>query len=77
LGHHLCAVKYLAVNGSACHSTGICAGFTNPAAAIDDGVFNRLPEMTAMTNEWSAFCSAYTVPEFANVLIRAKLSFTR
>jgi L-arabinose isomerase len=42
-----------------------------PEAAIDYDAFNRLPDRTAMTGEWLAFCSACPVPEIANVLARA------
>jgi L-arabinose isomerase len=46
-----------------------------PEAAIDYAAFNRLPDRTAMTGEWLAFCSACPVPEIANVLRRARISF--
>jgi L-arabinose isomerase len=46
-----------------------------PQAAIDYDTFNKLPNRTAMTGEWLAFCSACPVPEIANVLSRAKLPF--
>ena len=46
-----------------------------PRAAIDYEVFNRLPNRTAMTGEWLAFCSACPVPEIANVLSRAAIPF--
>lgn len=46
-----------------------------PEAAIDYGAFNRLPNRTAMTGEWLAWCSACPAPEIANVLRRAKISF--
>lgn len=46
-----------------------------PEAAIDYQAFNRLPDRTAMTGEWLAFCSACPVPEIANVLRRAGISF--
>ena len=39
-----------------------------PGAAIDYEAFNRLPDRTAMTGEWLAYCSACPVPEIANVL---------
>jgi L-arabinose isomerase len=45
-----------------------------PTAAIDYEAFNRLPNRTAMTGEWLAYCSACTVPEIANVLLRAGLA---
>jgi len=46
-----------------------------PEASIDYEAFNRLPDRTAMTGEWLAFCSACSVPEIANVLRRARISF--
>lgn len=48
-----------------------------PGASIDYESFNRLPDRTAMTAEWLAFCSACPVPEIANVLSRAKIPFHR
>jgi len=46
-----------------------------PEAGIDYEAFNRLPDRTAMTGEWLAFCSACPVPEIANVLSRAGIAF--
>lgn len=46
-----------------------------PEAAIDYEAFNRLPDRTAMTGEWLAYCSACPVPEIANVLSRAGIAF--
>lgn len=46
-----------------------------PQAAIDYNAFSRLPNRTAMTGEWLAFCSACPVPEIANVLSRARIPF--
>ena len=46
-----------------------------PEPAIDYDAFNRLPDRTAMTGEWLAFCSACPVPEIANVLSRARIPF--
>ncbi len=46
-----------------------------PDAAIDYEAFNRLPNRTAMTGEWLAYCSACPVPEIANVLSRADIAF--
>ena len=46
-----------------------------PGAAIDYAAFNRLPSRRAMTGAWLAWCSACPVPEFANVLRRARLRF--
>ncbi len=44
-----------------------------PQAAIDYGAFNRLPDRTAMTGEWLAYCSSCPVPELSNVFARARL----
>jgi L-arabinose isomerase len=46
-----------------------------PGAAIDYDAFNRLPNRTAMTGAWLAWCSACSVPEIANVLRRTGVSF--
>ncbi len=46
-----------------------------PSAAIDYEAFNRLPDRTAMTGAWLAWCSACPVPEIANVLHRARIPF--
>ncbi len=46
-----------------------------PRAAIDYRAFNQLPNRTAMTGEWLAYCSACPVPEIANVLSRAGIAF--
>jgi L-arabinose isomerase len=46
-----------------------------PDASIDYEGFNRLPDRTAMTGEWLAFCSACPVPEIANVFARAGIAF--
>jgi L-arabinose isomerase len=46
-----------------------------PEAAIDYEAFNRLPDRTAMTGEWLAYCSACPMPEMANVLSRAGIAF--
>src|ERR1700733_200433 len=46
-----------------------------PDASIDYEAFNRMPDRTAMTGEWLAFCSACPVPEIANVLSRAGIAF--
>jgi len=46
-----------------------------PTAAIDYDQFNRLPNRTAMTGEWLAYCSACPVPEIANVFVRAEIPF--
>jgi L-arabinose isomerase len=47
----------------------------HPEPSIDYAAFNRLPDRTAMTGEWLAFCSACPVPEIANVLSRARIAF--
>jgi L-arabinose isomerase len=46
-----------------------------PEAAIDYTRFNSLPDRTAMTGDWLAFCSACPVPEIANVFARAGIPF--
>lgn len=46
-----------------------------PEAAVDYEAFNQLPDRTAMTGEWLAFCSACPLPEIANVLSRAGIPF--
>jgi L-arabinose isomerase len=46
-----------------------------PGAAIDYETFNRLPDRTAMTGAWLAWCSACPVPEIVNVLRRAQIPF--
>jgi L-arabinose isomerase len=46
-----------------------------PDSAIDYEAFNRLPDRTAMTGAWLAYCSACPVPEIANVLKRAHVPF--
>jgi L-arabinose isomerase len=46
-----------------------------PEAAIDYAKFNALPDRTAMTGEWLAYCSACPVPEIANVFARAGIPF--
>jgi L-arabinose isomerase len=46
-----------------------------PEAAIDYARFNKLPDRTAMTGEWLAYCSACPVPEIANVFARAGVRF--
>ncbi|MFC5863150.1 arabinose isomerase [Acidicapsa dinghuensis] len=46
-----------------------------PTAAIDYAAFNQLPDRTAMTGEWLAYCSACPVPEITNVLTRADIPF--
>ena len=46
-----------------------------PEAAIDYAKFNALPNRTAMTGEWLAYCSACPVPEIANVFARCGIPF--
>ena len=46
-----------------------------PTAAIDYEAFRRLPDRTAMTGHWLAYCSACPVPEIANVFSRAAIPF--
>ena len=46
-----------------------------PEPAIDYARFNQLPDRTAMTGEWLAYCSACPVPEIANVFARAGIPF--
>jgi L-arabinose isomerase len=48
-----------------------------PEAAIDYAAFNGLSDVTAMTGEWLAYCSACPVPEIANVLSRAGIAFNQ
>jgi L-arabinose isomerase len=45
-----------------------------PSESIDYNAFKRLPNRTAMTGEWLAYCSTCPVPEIANVLLRAGVS---
>ena len=46
-----------------------------PEPSLDYAKFNALPNRTAMTGEWLAFCSSCPVPEIANVLHRAGIAF--
>ncbi len=46
-----------------------------PGPAIDYEAFNRLPNRTAMTGAWLAWCSACPIPEIANVMRRARIPF--
>jgi L-arabinose isomerase len=46
-----------------------------PEAAIDYHAFNQLPDRTAMTESWLAYCSACPAPEIANLLMRADVPF--
>jgi L-arabinose isomerase len=46
-----------------------------PQAALNYVDFNALPDRTAMTGEWLAYCSACPMPEIANVFGRACIAF--
>ena len=46
-----------------------------PTAALDYQAFNALPNRTAMTGEWLAYCSACPMPEIANVFARCGIPF--
>lgn len=46
-----------------------------PDRAIDYARFNAIGDRTKMTGEWLAWCGACPVPEIANVLRRAGISF--
>jgi L-arabinose isomerase len=46
-----------------------------PKAAIDYDAFNKLPDRTAMTGAWLAYCSSCAVPEISNVFKRAGIPF--
>ena len=46
-----------------------------PDSAIDYSTFNQLKDRTAMTGSWLEYCSACPVPEIANLMKRAKISF--
>lgn len=46
-----------------------------PEPAIDYARLNALPDRTAMTGEWLAYCAACPVPEIANVFARAGIPF--
>ncbi|MDR3181323.1 MAG: hypothetical protein LBT89_00125 [Planctomycetaceae bacterium] len=46
-----------------------------PAAAIDYAKFNALGDRVKMTGDWLANCQACSVPEIANVLLRAGIGF--
>ena len=47
----------------------------SPELSIDYAAFNNLPNRTAMTGEWLAFCSPCPVPEIANVFKRTGIPF--
>jgi L-arabinose isomerase len=47
----------------------------SPEAAIDYTSFNTIPNRTAMTGEWLAYCNACPVPEIANVFKRCNIPF--
>jgi len=46
-----------------------------PTAALDYVAFNALPDRSAMTGEWLAYCSACPMPEVANVFARCGIPF--
>jgi L-arabinose isomerase len=46
-----------------------------PSAALDYAAFHALPDRTAMTGEWLAYCSACPMPEIANVFARCGIPF--
>jgi L-arabinose isomerase len=46
-----------------------------PEKAIDYKVFNKMTDVTKMTGEWLAYCSACAVPEIANVFNRTGIKF--
>jgi L-arabinose isomerase len=46
-----------------------------PTAGLDYETFNALPDRTAMTGEWLAYCSACAMPELANVFMRSGIPF--
>jgi L-arabinose isomerase len=46
-----------------------------PTAAIDYKTFNSLGDRVKMTGDWLANCQACSVPEIANVLLRAGIDF--
>jgi L-arabinose isomerase len=46
-----------------------------PTAALDYAAFNALPDRTAMTAEWLAYCSTCPMPEIANVFARCGIPF--
>ncbi len=48
-----------------------------PTPAMDYEAFSKLPDRTAMTGEWLAYCSACPMPEIANVFARVAFPFTR
>jgi L-arabinose isomerase len=46
-----------------------------PTASLDYAAFNALPDRTAMTGEWLAYCSACPMSEIANVFARCGIPF--
>ena len=44
-----------------------------PTAALNYERFNALPDRTAMTGEWLAYCSGCPMPEIANVFARCDI----
>jgi L-arabinose isomerase len=46
-----------------------------PTAALEYETFNALPNRTAMTGEWLAYCSACPMPEISNIFMRSGIPF--
>jgi L-arabinose isomerase len=46
-----------------------------PTPVLDYEAFNSLPDRTAMTGEWLAYCSACPMPEISNVFARCGIPF--
>lgn len=47
----------------------------SPGAAIDYDALHRLPDRTAMTGEWLAWCQACSLPEISNLFQRSGIPF--
>jgi L-arabinose isomerase len=47
----------------------------HPTAALEYETFNALPNRTAMTGEWLAYCSACPMPEISNIFMRSGIPF--
>lgn len=47
----------------------------SPEASINYATFNAITDRIKMTGEWLAYCSAFPVPEIANVFNRTGISF--
>ena len=71
LRHHLRSLQHRCCPWCSAPTCRSSSSTCSPTAAIDYQAFNRLPNRTAMTGEWLAYCSACPVPEIANVLRRA------